>query len=121
MKLASYSLVISFLMSLSNSSLNLLGAYLNGRYPSLIGSRCSTIDRLRPDISSYSQAKQSRYSFKRFISSYLYLGSNLALTYVGLGLSPGPISTSSSKSVDVNPCPNFPSVSSIGESIKTYF
>ena len=50
----------------------------------------------------------------------LYSGSNLALTYVGLGLSLESISTSNS-STDMKPCPSLPSVPSIGLSIKTNF
>src|SRR6185436_14013330 len=63
----------------------------------------------RPGISVYSQAKQSWYSFNSAIIGSCRLGSNLLLINVGRGLSPGPISTSSKSSADVNPYPNLSS------------
>jgi hypothetical protein len=40
---------------------------------------------------------------------------------IDLGLSPSPMSISSNLSADMNPRPNFPSVPSIGFSIKNYY
>src|SRR6185503_747670 len=62
-----------------------------------------------PGISVYSHAKQSRYSFSSVIISSRKAGSNLLLINVGRGLSPGPMSTSSKSSADVNPYPSLPS------------
>src|SRR3954464_1146142 len=62
-----------------------------------------------PGISVQSQAKQSGYFFNRAIIGPRRLGSNLLLIKVGRGLSPGPMSISSSSSADVNPYPSFPS------------
>src|SRR3954464_11674658 len=62
-----------------------------------------------PGISVQSQAKQSGYFFKRAIIGPGKLGSNFLLINVGRGLSPGPMSISSSSSADVNPYPSFPS------------
>jgi hypothetical protein len=61
-----------------------------------------------PGISVSSQAKQSEYSFSKAIIGSCRDGSNFLLTNVGRGLSPGPMSTSSSTSADVNPYPSFP-------------
>jgi hypothetical protein len=48
-------------------------------------------------------------SFSKAIISSRRHGLNFLLMNVGRGLSPGPLSTSSSSSADVNPYPSFPS------------
>ena len=53
------------------------------------------------------------------MNSGLYLGFDLALTYVGLGLSLGPMSISFNPPPDAKPCPSLSLVPSIGLSIKT--
>jgi hypothetical protein len=53
--------------------------------------------------------KQSEYSFSKAIIVSRRDRSNFLLINVGRGLSPRPMSTSSSSTVDVNPYPSFPS------------
>jgi hypothetical protein len=55
------------------------------------------------------QAKQSAYSFNKAIIGSRKHGRNFLLTNIGRGLSPGPISISSSSSANVNTYPSFPS------------
>src|SRR3954464_9207350 len=62
-----------------------------------------------PGISVQSQAKQSGYYFNKAIIGPRRFGSNFLLINVGRGLSPGPMSISSSSSAEVNPYPSFPS------------
>jgi hypothetical protein len=53
--------------------------------------------------------KQYEYSFSKAIVGSRRDESNFLLINVGRGLSPGPMSISSSSSADMNPYPSFPS------------
>jgi hypothetical protein len=89
-----------------------------------------TVNNWQPDAQQWNDPNQASpnnpkrsnlYILLIEINSYLKPESKLVLMNVGLGLSPSPMSISSNLSADINPRPNFPSVPSIGFSIKNYY